>query len=148
MDLYATGFNAWSQLRFPSPSLSPKEEEPDDLFSFTCVSRDVRAASVRPFLSYTVGKILPRSQRPIPDYQWLRVEHEVTASSGLQFAGSVPKEHEILHRSNEDTHVNFVEASNGVVVGSDASLRLSSPFFWAYTHQSMTTPETSSSIPR
>ncbi|KAK3304598.1 regulator of chromosome condensation 1/beta-lactamase-inhibitor protein II, partial [Chaetomium strumarium] len=50
MVLYATGFNAWNQLQVDGDE---NPEEPDDISSFTCVSRDDAIESVRPFFSYT-----------------------------------------------------------------------------------------------
>ncbi|KAK0706785.1 hypothetical protein B0T26DRAFT_472630 [Lasiosphaeria miniovina] len=65
MELYAAGFNAWNQLRFPPQSHAGQQEkekeevddEPDDLSSFTCVLRDKDGIDdVEPFLSYTLGE--------------------------------------------------------------------------------------------
>lgn len=53
MALFATGHNAWNQLRFESPAV---EDEPDDIPRFTCVLRDDAIDRVRPFLSYTLGE--------------------------------------------------------------------------------------------
>ena len=55
MELYATGFNAWNQLRFDRGADS--SEEPDDVSSFTCVLRDDEGIDfVQPFFSYTLGE--------------------------------------------------------------------------------------------
>ncbi len=58
MELHATGFNAWNQLRFAGAA---KAEEPDDLYSFTYVLKDESIRAVRPFLSYTAGTPTPGS---------------------------------------------------------------------------------------
>ncbi|KXX79981.1 E3 ubiquitin-protein ligase HERC2 [Madurella mycetomatis] len=50
MALYATGFNAWSQLQFENSV----GEEPDDISSFTCVLHTDAIDHVRPFFSYTL----------------------------------------------------------------------------------------------
>lgn len=53
--LYATGFNAWGQLRFGDSVVD--EEETDDISTFTCVLRRNNAIDlVRSFLSYTLGE--------------------------------------------------------------------------------------------
>ncbi|KAK4252024.1 E3 ubiquitin-protein ligase HERC2 [Corynascus novoguineensis] len=49
MVLYATGFNAWNQLKFEVPGI----DEPNDIQSFTCVLREDAVEDVHPFLSYT-----------------------------------------------------------------------------------------------
>jgi hypothetical protein len=41
-----------------------------------------------------------------------------------RIAGLVPKGHERLRTADERTYTNFVEASNGVVVGNVATTRL------------------------
>ncbi|KAK3387207.1 regulator of chromosome condensation 1/beta-lactamase-inhibitor protein II [Podospora didyma] len=52
-ELYATGFNAWNQLRFEEGADS--SDEPDDISSFTCVLRDDEGIdAVWPFFSYTL----------------------------------------------------------------------------------------------
>lgn len=48
--------------------------------------------------------------------------NQVSTSSGLKVGGTLSSEHQALRRSDD---VNFVEASNGAVVGSGVSL---SPF--------------------
>ncbi|KAM0352957.1 hypothetical protein ACHAPU_001841 [Fusarium lateritium] len=50
MELYAAGFNAWNQLTF---DLSPTDEEPDDLFSFTKVIGTKSIGQVVSEMSYT-----------------------------------------------------------------------------------------------
>ena len=55
MELYATGFNAWNQLRFDSAPMG-EDEEPDDVFRLTCVLRDESISGLRAFLSYTRGE--------------------------------------------------------------------------------------------
>lgn len=52
MVLYATGFNAWDQLKFEAPGI----DEPNDIQSFTCVLRENTVEDIRPFLSYTQGR--------------------------------------------------------------------------------------------
>ncbi len=59
MMLYATGFNAWNQLRFGAGQSDAdtveEEEEPNDLASFSCVL-DQDVDRVSPFYSYTIGE--------------------------------------------------------------------------------------------
>ena len=62
MMLYATGFNAWNQLRFDggqSDAVAKEEQEeqqePEDLASFACVL-DHGVDRVSPFFSYTIGE--------------------------------------------------------------------------------------------
>ncbi|KAK4242100.1 E3 ubiquitin-protein ligase HERC2 [Achaetomium macrosporum] len=50
MVLYATGFNAWNQLQVEENS---SVDDPDDISSFTCVSRNDAIETVLPFFSYT-----------------------------------------------------------------------------------------------
>jgi len=63
MELYATGFNAWNQLRVADP-LTGWDDEPDDMFRFTCVFADEAIRDVRPALTYTRGKPPPPSPTP------------------------------------------------------------------------------------
>jgi hypothetical protein len=53
MELYATGFNAWNNVRFHNSD----HAEPDDIFHFTCVLRDENISGLKSFLSYTVGML-------------------------------------------------------------------------------------------
>ncbi|KAF4451397.1 putative E3 ubiquitin-protein ligase HERC6 [Fusarium austroafricanum] len=50
MELYAAGFNAWSQLTFES---SLADEEPDDLFTFAKVLADKKLGRIVPEMTYT-----------------------------------------------------------------------------------------------
>ncbi|KAK4122944.1 hypothetical protein N657DRAFT_646702, partial [Parathielavia appendiculata] len=54
MELYATGFNAWNQLRFDN-SHDAGDEEPEDISSFTCILRHEAIHQIHAFLSYTRG---------------------------------------------------------------------------------------------
>ena len=67
MELYATGFNAWNQLRFLAEG---EEGEPDDMHSFACVLRDEWVGRLRPCLSYTAGRYEPG--RPPPPWMGSR----------------------------------------------------------------------------
>ncbi|KAH6848306.1 regulator of chromosome condensation 1/beta-lactamase-inhibitor protein II [Chaetomium sp. MPI-CAGE-AT-0009] len=96
MVLYATGFNAWNQLQFEPPGV----DEPDDISSFSCVLRGDDDDCIRSFFSYT----------------------RVNLKNGAcRVAGMVPKDHEKLRMADDSkqTHTNFVEASNGIVVVHD-----------------------------
>lgn len=53
MALYATGLNAWNQLQFEKPGA----DEPGDISSFSCILHDDDIDHVRPFFSYTQGKL-------------------------------------------------------------------------------------------
>lgn len=53
MVLYATGFNAWSQLTFDP---SPADEEPDDVFTFTKVLAARFVGLIASEMSYTAGR--------------------------------------------------------------------------------------------
>jgi hypothetical protein len=53
MELYATGFNAWSQLTF---GLSPADEEPDDVFTFTKILAASSLGRIASEMSYTAGR--------------------------------------------------------------------------------------------
>ena len=53
MELWASGFNAWNQLRFDKDLPA----EPQDLSELTCVLKDVRIEVLRTSLSATLGKL-------------------------------------------------------------------------------------------
>lgn len=55
MEVYASGFNAWSQLQF---QVTESQAEPYDLHEFTCVLTGDAIDRPRPSLSYTTGKLL------------------------------------------------------------------------------------------
>ncbi len=61
MKLYATGFNAWNQLRFDGAD----PVEPVDYTEFTCVLQDDAISRPRPCLSYTLGES-PQSDSTCP----------------------------------------------------------------------------------
>lgn len=52
MELWASGFNAWSQLQFDGDMVA----EPQDLKEFTCVLKDEHIEVLRASLSATLGK--------------------------------------------------------------------------------------------
>ncbi|KAK0747634.1 regulator of chromosome condensation 1/beta-lactamase-inhibitor protein II [Apiosordaria backusii] len=95
MALYATGLNAWNQLDFGSIK---KEQEPDDIFTFTCVLKDNDTDYVRPFPSYTLVYTTRDLLTP-------------THSSGL-----IPKSHQKLSSHNPHHYLHFAEASNDTIV--------------------------------
>ena len=79
MELYATGFNAWRQLEFDSPSNDAGE--PDDFESFRSVLKQKDSVEkLYASLSYTLGK-LPSENAPILLDSFLR-GIVVNASSG------------------------------------------------------------------
>ncbi|KAK0635014.1 regulator of chromosome condensation 1/beta-lactamase-inhibitor protein II [Bombardia bombarda] len=113
MELYATGFNAWNQLRFEDGGNGLHlHQEPDDIRVFTRVLSDDAIDHVDPFISYTLVRSRPAGG----------------LSFRLRSAGMVPKEHDALRAAADDDddiyksqsaklgHVNFAEASNGFVI--------------------------------
>ncbi|ORY56116.1 regulator of chromosome condensation 1/beta-lactamase-inhibitor protein II [Pseudomassariella vexata] len=56
MELYATGFNAWNQLRFGGPDASPESQDPDDLHGFKLVLRNSSFEPPHASLSCTLVK--------------------------------------------------------------------------------------------
>lgn len=104
MELYATGLNAWSQLRFGEHE--QPTGEPDDISYFTCVLADSSTIEgVHPFLSHTVVH---------------------TTSSGILTAGLPPKEHHPLLALRSTSYSHFAQASNGVSIFNDTYPTLSS----------------------
>ncbi|KAK4179964.1 regulator of chromosome condensation 1/beta-lactamase-inhibitor protein II [Triangularia setosa] len=95
MALYATGLNAWNQLDF---GRNQNDQEPDDIFTFTCLLKDKNISHIRPFPSYTL--VYTTSQPLTP-----------THTSGL-----VPKSHQKLSRYNPHHYLHFAEAYNDTVV--------------------------------
>ncbi|KAK4678475.1 hypothetical protein QC764_307960 [Podospora pseudoanserina] len=95
MSLYATGLNAWSQLDFDT---TKKDQQPDDIFTFTCLLEDKDIDYIRPFPSYTL------------------VYTTTTPFSPTYTAGLVPKLHQQLSTSYPDHYHHFAEASNDIVV--------------------------------
>jgi hypothetical protein len=57
MELYASGFNGWTQLQFCDSSGELDKEDPEDLLEFACVLREQRIDQPKSFLSYTVGNL-------------------------------------------------------------------------------------------
>jgi hypothetical protein len=55
MELYASGFNAWGQLRFQA---SETNDDPDDLHEFTCVLTGEAIDQPRLSLSYSLGRLV------------------------------------------------------------------------------------------
>lgn len=68
-ELYASGFNAWNQLRFPHPDLrlfnrrrkdqpavTTDDSAPDDITSFTCVLKGLVDVIPLSFLSHTASE--------------------------------------------------------------------------------------------
>ncbi|KAK3321015.1 regulator of chromosome condensation 1/beta-lactamase-inhibitor protein II [Cercophora scortea] len=110
MELWAAGFNAWNQLRFPDGAL-PCDDEPEDISVFTRVLTDNVIDHVEPYFSYT----------------WV---HTTTPAAGslIRIAGFVPQDHNALRTAADDrddtahppsSKSHFVEASNGVVVAQE-----------------------------
>ncbi|CAP70734.1 uncharacterized protein PODANS_3_7960 [Podospora anserina S mat+] len=95
MSLYAAGLNAWSQLDFDT---TKKDQQPDDIFTFTCLLEDKDIDYIRPFPSYT------------------QVYTTTTPFSPTYTAGLVPKLHQQLSTSHPDHYHHFAEASNDIVV--------------------------------
>ncbi|KAK4195330.1 regulator of chromosome condensation 1/beta-lactamase-inhibitor protein II [Triangularia verruculosa] len=95
MSLYATGLNAWNQLDFTTPQ---KDQEPDDIFTFTCVLKDKHIDYIRPFPSYTLVYTTTNPLTP-------------THTSGF-----IPKTHQNLSSSNPHHYHYFAEASNDITV--------------------------------
>jgi hypothetical protein len=60
MELYASGFNAWNQLRFLTSAedgVGPDQEAaPEDVRGFNCVLQDDEIGRPTSFLSHTVGE--------------------------------------------------------------------------------------------
>ncbi|KAH8888300.1 RCC1/BLIP-II [Thozetella sp. PMI_491] len=98
MELYATGFNAWNQLRFDGANTT-NTTDPEDLSGFTCVLQDDAIDGLRPYFSYTL----------------------VNTAAGLRSAGLVPKEDAALHTANHNAYLDLVQAANGVVAVYDGT---------------------------
>ncbi|KAK4098272.1 RCC1/BLIP-II [Parathielavia hyrcaniae] len=95
MELYATGFNAWHQLRFESPhDVGEDDSEPEDISSFTCVLQHDAIHQIHALLSYT----------------------RVTLDDGEErLAGMVPRSHEKNRLLSSNANIHCLEAPNGVV---------------------------------
>ncbi|KAK0674583.1 regulator of chromosome condensation 1/beta-lactamase-inhibitor protein II [Cercophora samala] len=96
MSLYATGLNAWSQLDFTTTQKD--HQQPDDIFTFTCVLKDKNIDYVRPFPSYTL------------------VYTTTTPLSPTHTAGLIPKLHHHLSTTHPPHYHHFAQASNDTVL--------------------------------
>ena len=142
MELYASGFNAWDQLRFDKTNGT----EPEDISGFTCVLKDDTIHDIKAFLSYTLGEsqealqtwlrlLFASNDEPPPPSLLLFLPlapprtttvsltltalfQKVTTSSGLRSAGLIPKEDAALLRQNERASLTIAQAANGVVAGT------------------------------
>ena len=65
MQLYATGFNGWNQLRFDDSG----PEEPEDISHFTCVLQDDALSDLEPYLSHTLSESLVSPVSPTSSLQ-------------------------------------------------------------------------------
>ncbi|KAK3397405.1 regulator of chromosome condensation 1/beta-lactamase-inhibitor protein II [Sordaria brevicollis] len=99
MELYATGGNQWLQLSFGKQKEDGKhqEEDPDDLWEFTCVFRhDGDIHTIQSFDSYNVV-------------------YQKQNNSFITKAGRVPPDHNVLRSVDENIYRTFAEANNGHV---------------------------------
>lgn len=94
MELYASGFNAWGQLRFQDQK---GRAEPDDLHEFACVLTDDAIDQTRPSLSNTA----------------------VIVDGKVRTAGFLPTAHRLLCREDFLSKHTIAESSNGTVVVLD-----------------------------
>lgn len=92
MNLYTSGFNAWSQLCFHS--LEDQRQQPGDLYKLTHALRDHKIKTVEPYLTYT----------------------HVETGSGVKTAGAVPEEHAALRKQFGKF---ALAANNNVLVSVD-----------------------------